>query len=121
MLSSVTPPVDSEAWTGPTLSSAETMVGAADAAVSRVKATEPDGWLLLPAASDSITLMEWFCPEIGVCGVKLQEPSALTVVVPMSEPLSRMVMVSPTLPVPEMVGVVSLVLPPLLILPRTGA
>ncbi|MNC19808.1 hypothetical protein D3C75_677470 [compost metagenome] len=117
VLSSVTPLVSNVCCSAPTLSSAESMVGAAGGSVSRVKLMVPEAGLLLPAASLSVTLTEWSGVVNGVPGVKLQVPSARTVVVPIGSPLSRIVMVSPAVPVPEKVGVVSLVLPLLAMVP----
>ena len=65
--------------------------------------------------------MLWLPSVKGVFGVKLQVPSLATVVLPSTVSPSLMVMTLPAMPVPAIVGVLSLVEPPDVIGPITGA
>ena len=65
----------------------------------------------MPAGSVAFTLMVLLPSGSGWVGVAVQVPSGLTVVVMLSPVGVVMVMVSPALPVPLIVGVLSLVRP----------
>ena len=82
--------------------------GAAGAVVSIVKVTLAEGETL-PAASVAVALKVAAPAATGVVGVTLQVPLAATVVVSTSPPGAVTRIVSPEVPVPEMVGVASLV------------
>ena len=79
----------------------------------------PEGALMLPVASVAVTVMECV-PSLNVEGVKLQL-SLVTVAVPILTPLSKIVTMLPFSPLPLKVGVVSLVLPPSLMMLVCGS
>jgi hypothetical protein len=91
------------------LTAANTAVGAAGALVSMVIGSCV-GALVLPAGSVAVTLT-LLTPSIkAVVGVTIQLPSAATTAVLTSPPGKETLMVSPGVPVPLMVGVLSAVM-----------
>ncbi len=76
--------------------------------------------LTLPAASVAVTVRLWL-PSVRAVGVKVQLPEASAVVVPSSVVPSKTLMVLLASAVPVSVGVASLVLPPAVMAPITGA
>ena len=91
------------------LTVASAAVGAAGALVSMVTGTVV-GALTLPAGSVAVTLMLLTPSASSVLGVTLQLPSAATTAVCTSPPGKVTVMVSPGVPAPPMVGVLSAVM-----------
>ena len=121
--SSVTPPSATLPVTLPALSSTLSML-TSTALVSTVMTTGVLGKLVLPAGSVAVVVMLWGPSPSGVVGVTLQVPLGPTVVVPITVPglaPSVTVMVSPGVPVPVKVGVLSSVVPPGAIVPVCGA
>ena len=110
--------------TAPTLSVIATVPkpAVAGAVVSTVMTTGVLGLLVLPAGSVAVVVMLCEPWPSGVVGVKVHRPSGWMVAVPITVPgllPSVTVMVSPGVPVPENVGEVSSVEPPLLMGPVT--
>ncbi|PNQ35691.1 hypothetical protein CVT22_22680, partial [Ralstonia solanacearum] len=95
-------------------------IGAAGAAVSTVRANTELAVLTLPAASVAVAVRLWL-PSVRAVGVKVQLPEASAVVVPSSVVPSKTLMVLLASAVPVSVGVASLVLPPAVMVPVTGA
>ncbi len=95
--------------------------GAAGAAVSTVRGNAELAVLTLPAASVTVAVRLWLPSVSAVVGVKVQLPEASAVVVPSSVVPSKMLMVLLASAVPASVGVASLVLPPAVMAPVTGA
>ncbi|HAT8015848.1 TPA: hypothetical protein GF715_24685 [Citrobacter rodentium NBRC 105723 = DSM 16636] len=87
--------------------------------VSTVTVQAAEGALILPVASVAVTVMVCV-PSLSAGGVTLQLP-LVTVAVPILTPLSKIVIMLPFSPLPLKVGVVSLVLPPLAMMPVCGS
>ncbi len=77
--------------------------------------------LTLPAVSVAVAVRLWLPSASAVVGVKVQLPEASAVVVPSSVVPSKTLMVLLASAVPVSVGVASLVLPPAVMAPVTGA
>ncbi|NKF87755.1 hypothetical protein GO286_05223 [Ralstonia solanacearum] len=95
--------------------------GAAGAAVSTVRGNAELAALTLPAASVAVAVRLWPPSVNAVVGVKVQLPEASAVVVPSSVVPSKMLMVRLASAVPVSTGMASLVLPPAVMSPVTGA
>ncbi|MNU91523.1 hypothetical protein D3C71_814130 [compost metagenome] len=109
--SSVTPPLTNAPCLAPTSSAAASMLGAVGGTVSTVKLNGLVGSLVLPALSVAVTVMLCAPSDRAVPGVKLHEPSGLTVVSPSRVAPSYTLMVLPALPVPWISGRASSVFP----------
>ena len=84
------------------------MEGRLGAVVSITVVTVLEIRLLLPAVSFWVAVNAVEPSDIEVVGVKLQLPLASTTAVPIGLPLALMVTTAPVSPVPERVGVLSL-------------
>ncbi|TYZ39262.1 hypothetical protein C2U35_26140, partial [Ralstonia solanacearum] len=117
----VLPPAVIAPVTGATLSVTVPMTGVAGAAVSTVRANTELAGLTLPVASVTVAVRLWLPSVRAVVGVKAQLPEASAVVVPSNVVPSKTLMVLLASAVPVSVGVASLVLPPAVMAPVTGA
>ncbi|TYZ39146.1 hypothetical protein C2U34_26350, partial [Ralstonia solanacearum] len=106
---------------GATSSVTVVMTGVAGAAVSTVIANAELAVLTLPAASVAVAVMLWLPSVRAVVGEKVQLPEASAVVVPSNVVPSRMLTVLLASAVPVSTGMASLVLPPAVMAPVTGA
>ena len=89
------------------------------AVVSTTTVNAAEAGLALPATSTATAVRAWVPSFSAAVGVKLQPPSVVTVVLPISVPLSYRLMVAPGSPLPFSCGRVSSVLCPRVRLPVT--
>ncbi|MPM80468.1 hypothetical protein SDC9_127515 [bioreactor metagenome] len=114
VVSSVTPPLVSGPWMLPTSSLTLPMVGALEAVTSTVSAN--CSVAMLPATLSACTVY-WCLPSLCSGNAMLQLPTASATTLASSVVPSRIVTVAPADALPEKVGVVSSVAPPLAIGP----
>ncbi|OXC75441.1 hypothetical protein BSU04_26885 [Caballeronia sordidicola] len=111
-LSSVVPCAGTGPWIGPTLSVTPLIVGAAGTLVSTLNGQSPDGKLTLPVAGFACVAVMSCAPSAsGMAGLNDQSPDGVTVVDPISTPLSITCTTSPATPLPLITGSLSSVEP----------